>query len=71
MAPELNAFGAGHAPFGGMVVRRTDIGTPTATIVEAAGYPRCPMCGSYEVTRHVDFYKVWFKCNRCGAVFGQ
>jgi len=71
VVPELTAFSSDHSPFGAPILRRTNIGAPTKTIIQAAGYPRCPMCGSYEVTRHVDFYKVWFKCNRCGAVFGQ
>lgn len=35
----------------------------------AAGYRRCPVCGSWETTRHAEAYQVWFSCNRCGAVF--
>lgn len=38
------------------------------TIV-ASGYKKCPVCGSYETTRHAEHFRVWFTCNRCGAVF--
>ena len=37
----------------------------------AAGAPRCPVCTSWEVNRHVEGFRVWFTCRRCGAVFGQ
>jgi hypothetical protein len=41
----------------------------TDQVVGSGGYPRCPVCGSYEVTRHSEMFKVWFTCRRCNAVF--
>jgi translation initiation factor 2 beta subunit (eIF-2beta)/eIF-5 len=35
-----------------------------------AGYRQCPICNSWDTTRHAEGYRVWFTCNRCGAVFG-
>ena len=34
-----------------------------------AGYRQCPICNSWDTTRHAEGYRVWFTCNRCGAVF--
>jgi hypothetical protein len=34
-----------------------------------ASYPRCPVCGSYEVSRHSEMGRVWFSCRRCGISF--
>jgi len=36
----------------------------------SAGFRQCPVCGSWETTRHAEAFRVWFTCNRCGAVFG-
>lgn len=33
------------------------------------GYRRCPVCGSYEIEREVEFGRVRFRCRRCGIVF--
>ncbi len=30
---------------------------------------RCPYCSSWETHRHVEGFRVWFKCDRCGGVF--
>ena len=40
-----------------------------ASRAAAAGYPRCTVCSSWDVQRHVEGFRVWFTCNRCGAVF--
>jgi hypothetical protein len=40
-------------------------------IPQANGYPRCPVCSSWDVQRHVEMGRVWFTCRRCGAVFGN
>jgi ribosomal protein L37AE/L43A len=37
---------------------------------QANGYPRCPVCSSWDVQRHSEMFRVWFTCRRCGAVFG-
>ncbi|MGA0971661.1 MAG: hypothetical protein ACO3U0_10285 [Ilumatobacteraceae bacterium] len=34
-----------------------------------ANFPRCPVCGSYDVQRHAENFKVWFSCRRCGKIF--
>lgn len=34
-----------------------------------ANFPRCPVCGSYEVSRHTEMGRVWFSCRRCGLTF--
>jgi len=49
---------------------RLDTGSDSG-VIEAAGAPRCPACTSWEVTRHVEGFRVWFTCNRCSAVFGR
>jgi hypothetical protein len=38
---------------------------------QANGYPRCPVCASWDVQRHSEMFRVWFTCRRCGLVFGQ
>jgi len=30
---------------------------------------QCPVCASWQTTRHSEFYRVWFTCDRCHAVF--
>ncbi len=30
---------------------------------------RCPYCTSWETQRHVEGFRVWFTCDRCGGVF--
>jgi hypothetical protein len=27
------------------------------------------VCASWQTTRHSEFYRVWFTCDRCNAVF--
>ena len=51
-----------------------DVDERDATELERAGAPtagfrQCPVCRSWETTRHVEGFRVWFTCNRCGAVF--
>ena len=42
---------------------------PDDETIAVSGYKKCPVCGSYETTRHAEHFRVWFTCNRCGAVF--
>jgi ribosomal protein L37AE/L43A len=30
---------------------------------------QCPLCGSWQTTRHVAGFSVWFTCDRCGHRF--
>lgn len=46
----------------------TELTTPLPTY-PTASFPRCPVCGSYEVSRHSQMGQVWFSCRRCGIVF--
>ncbi|MGA1345586.1 MAG: hypothetical protein ACO35E_06395 [Ilumatobacteraceae bacterium] len=34
-----------------------------------ASFPRCPICGSWDVQRHAENFRVWFTCRRCGREF--
>ena len=57
------------------VVAATVTTVPTTTCEDPlvaspdAGYRQCPICNSWDTTRHAEGYRVWFTCNRCGAVF--
>lgn len=52
-------------------IRRSSaaISTTVAVVGPMANYPRCPVCGSYEVSRHTEVGRVWFSCRRCGITF--
>lgn len=44
--------------------------TPAQAIEQPmANYPRCPVCGSWDVQRNSEFGRVWFSCRRCGITF--
>ena len=50
-------------------ISRDQPASELASRAAAAGYPRCTVCSSWDVKRHVEGFRVWFTCNRCGAVF--
>ena len=51
------------------VVATTTTGEDPLVASPDAGYRQCPICNSWDTTRHAEGYRVWFTCNRCGAVF--
>jgi hypothetical protein len=46
---------------------------PTCVDIPVPGHAisgrQCPICRSWETQRHVEGFRVWFTCNRCGGVF--
>jgi hypothetical protein len=42
---------------------------PLRGLMPVLGYKQCPTCGSWDTTRHTQSFRVWFTCDRCGAVF--
>lgn len=53
-----------------MVTDRSDVTAmiPMPTPPHAS-FPRCPICGSWDVQRHSENFRVWFTCRRCGREF--
>ncbi len=41
-----------------------DVDTPNAVSGR-----QCPVCRSWETSRHVEGFRIWFTCDRCHAVF--
>lgn len=39
------------------------------SMAPAMGFRQCPVCASWDTVRHAEGFRVWFTCNRCGAVF--
>ncbi len=44
-------------------------GAATPEPIHAISGRQCPICRSWETQRHVEGFRVWFTCSRCGGVF--